>query len=213
MLGQYRPSAEMDLSFKHLQMMLMRVDLMIHREVRRWQQANRHAADLLRGQYISDDEVEGLLKQPFGSHWRYMSAPVTAEETAAYTRTLQKTEAHIQALLDKHPQETPHLLFLAQRLHLSPFELDVLLIALAPALDLRYERLYGYLLDDATRRRPSVNLTLDLLCPPGPERLLMLPYFADDAPLFRYELLRKTAVPGLDSGSLLNQALTPDRRW
>lgn len=37
-----------DSSFKHLQLMLMRIDLMIHREVRHWQLANQNAADLLR---------------------------------------------------------------------------------------------------------------------------------------------------------------------
>ncbi len=61
--------------FQYLQMLLMRVDILIHREVKRWQRANADAADLLRGQYISDAEVNALLKQPFGSHWRYMVAP------------------------------------------------------------------------------------------------------------------------------------------
>ncbi|WP_143046976.1 ATP-binding protein [Amycolatopsis xylanica] len=46
---------------------------------------------------------------------------------------------------------------------MTDLELDVLLIALAPEADLRYERLYGYLQDDVTRRRPSVHLVLELL--------------------------------------------------
>ncbi|MFD8498394.1 ATP-binding protein [Amycolatopsis sp. NPDC059657] len=46
---------------------------------------------------------------------------------------------------------------------LTDLELDVLLIALASEADLRYERLYGYLQDDVTRRRPSVQLALELL--------------------------------------------------
>ncbi|MEM7330539.1 MAG: ATP-binding protein [Chloroflexota bacterium] len=191
-------------------MMLMRVDVLIHREVRRWQMANQNAADLLRGQYISDAEVEALLKQPFGTHWRHMVAPPPDGEDGAYTRTLENTDVHIQKLLEQHPQELPRLTYLAELFRLSPFEIDMLLIAIAPALDLRYERLYGYLLDDATRKRPSINLVLDLLCPPGPDRLLMLPHFDDDAPLFRFEFLKKTAVPGIPNAPLLNLALTPD---
>ena len=35
---------------------------------------------------------------------------------------------------------------------LSPFELDVVLIALAPELDLRYEKLYAFLHDDIDRK-------------------------------------------------------------
>ena len=46
----------------------------------------------------------------------------------------------------------------------SDFEMDVLLVAFAVEVDLRYERLYAWLQDDATRRRPSVALALDLLC-------------------------------------------------
>jgi AAA+ superfamily predicted ATPase len=37
------------------------------------------------------------------------------------------------------------------------------LIALAPEVDLRYERLYGYLQDDVNRRCPTVDLVLDLI--------------------------------------------------
>ncbi|MFI0218840.1 hypothetical protein [Streptomyces lydicus] len=46
----------------------------------------------------------------------------------------------------------PGLGWLAQRYELSAFELNVLLVALAPEVDPRYERLYGYLQDDGTWR-------------------------------------------------------------
>src|SRR5262249_22301903 len=76
--------------------------------------------------------------------------------------------------------------------------------------DLRYERLYGYLQDDVTRRRASVNLILDLLCDAGPERLLQLARFSDDAPLFAHGLLERVTEPGGAQPSLLAQALAPD---
>ena len=47
---------------------------------------------------------------------------------------------------------------------LDPVDVELLLIALAPELDLRYQRLYAYLADDATRRKPSMELALDLTC-------------------------------------------------
>jgi hypothetical protein len=46
---------------------------------------------------------------------------------------------------------------------LSAFDVDLILLALAPKLDLRYERLYAYLQDDVTRTWPSVDLALNLL--------------------------------------------------
>ena len=45
---------------------------------------------------------------------------------------------------------------------LDACDLDVILIALTRELDLRYKRLYAYLHDDVTRRRPSVDLALTL---------------------------------------------------
>lgn len=46
-----------------------------------------------------------------------------------------------------------------------PSEVDLLLICLAPELDLRYEKLYAYLQDDVTKKRPTVELALNLLSP------------------------------------------------
>ncbi|MES4890717.1 ATP-binding protein [Streptomyces sp. NPDC096012] len=51
---------------------------------------------------------------------------------------------------------------LAERFGLTPLDTDLLLVALAPDLDPRFERLYGYLNDDLTRRRPTVGLALEL---------------------------------------------------
>ncbi|MET7613919.1 ATP-binding protein, partial [Streptomyces seoulensis] len=51
---------------------------------------------------------------------------------------------------------------LARDFGLSPLDLDLLLVALAPDLDARFEQLYGYLNDDLTRRRPTVGLALEL---------------------------------------------------
>ena len=46
---------------------------------------------------------------------------------------------------------------LARDAGLTPLDVELLLIALLPDLDTRFERLYGYLNDDVTRRRASVG--------------------------------------------------------
>ena len=196
--------------FQYLQLHLTRMDLVIHREVMRWQRANGATADALRGHYIADAEVEALLQQPFGSHWRYMVAPPTAEESAAYGQTLAQTEAQIAQLLAEHPEQTPALLRLQRAFGLSDLERDMLLLAIAPALDLRYERLFGYLLDDATRKRPSVNLLLDLLCPLGPERLSYLGLFTPSSPLIQNEFVHLVAEANSSYAPLLNMGVVPD---
>ncbi|CAM5503482.1 hypothetical protein SCYAM73S_01496 [Streptomyces cyaneofuscatus] len=40
--------------------------------------------------------------------------------------------------------------------------MELLLVAMAPDIDARFERLYGYLNDDLTRRRPAIGLALEL---------------------------------------------------
>ncbi|HEY7618468.1 MAG TPA: hypothetical protein VH834_01800, partial [Solirubrobacteraceae bacterium] len=64
----------------------------------------------------------------------------------------------------------PVLRRLARTFALEAFDLDVLLLAAAPELDLRYERIYGFLQDDVTRRRPTVDLALSLFCSSMAER-------------------------------------------
>ena len=51
---------------------------------------------------------------------------------------------------------------LAASFELDSVDVELLLVALAPDLDARFERLYGYLHDDVSRRRASVGLALEL---------------------------------------------------
>ncbi|MFD8744573.1 ATP-binding protein, partial [Streptomyces sp. NPDC059616] len=51
---------------------------------------------------------------------------------------------------------------LAGSFGLLPLDVDLLLVALAPDIDGRFEQLYGYLNDDLTRRRPTIGLALEL---------------------------------------------------
>jgi len=76
---------------------------------------------------------------------------------------------------------------------LSDFELDLALIALAPEVDLRYERVYGYLQDDLSRKRPTVDLALTLLCATASEKLEGRALFGPDATLLSRQVL--TLIP------------------
>jgi hypothetical protein len=79
--------------------------------------------------------------------------------------------------------DEPPFAGLAEAFGLDAFELDTLLIALAPELDARYERLYGFLADDVAQRRPTVDLVLTLLCRSREERLDARLRFGPHAPL------------------------------
>ena len=70
------------------------------------------------------------------------------------------SEAAVRALGDPPPAE-----FTLRELgvhHLRGLSPETLFQAVAPDLDSRFERLYGYLHDDVTRRRASIGLALEL---------------------------------------------------
>ena len=205
-----QPSADADLSVQHLHAELARIDILIHREVRRWQLAGQDPTDAFRGQYVSDTDANMLLMRPFGTSWGHLIALEDDEEQAyvdAYRQAAQRSRALMQQA-QQQGQEL-RLVRLATAFELDQFELDTLLVCLAPTLDLRYERLYGYLQDDVTRKRPSVNLMLDLLCAPGTERMARLAYFAGDNPLYRHRLLER-AGDGGSAQAILSQLLSLD---
>jgi hypothetical protein len=77
---------------------------------------------------------------------------------------------------------------------LSTFDLDVVLLVLAPEIDTRYERLYAFLQDDVAKRRPTIDLALNLLSSSIEEKLEHLQRFRADAPLTRHGLIRVGAA-------------------
>ncbi|MEU2230932.1 ATP-binding protein [Streptomyces vietnamensis] len=108
----------------------------------RWAVAARQAVDPdpddpYRGQYLTPEAVARVLHPPY--------------------------DPGLPALAPADPPPGSPLAVLAGRFGLAPLDLDLLLVALAPDLDARFERLYGYLNDDLTRRRPTVGLALELV--------------------------------------------------
>jgi len=95
------------------------------------------------------------------------------------------------------------LIWLKEVYGLSDFDLDIILVALAPELDLRYERLYAYLQDDVSRRRPSVDLALNALCPTASEKLARRIHFNPQAPLIHHRLITLSLDRDQEYGPLL----------
>ena len=83
----------------------------------------------------------------------------------------------------------PRLTRTVQACGLSDFDTAVLLLACAPEIDLRYERVFAYLQDDVTRKRPSIALALDLFAPEAASKLTLQERFRAHAPLRQHGLL------------------------
>ena len=115
--------------------------------------------DRFRGLYTPDVEVDRMLA---GTR-----LPLLAPEV---TDGSNEVLAAVEAAADRAEADGADLRLrrLAGAFDLTDLDTELLLVALAPDLDPRFERLYGYLNDDVSRRRASIGLALELCGALGP---------------------------------------------
>src|SRR5213592_3744330 len=142
--------------------------------------------DPFRGLYISDADAARIVRRGLEPLAAQLTSPEPLVDLAA---------------------AGPRWQALASAFALSPFEVDVVALALAPDVDLRYERIIGYLHDDVTRRRPTVDLALQLLCHSFDERVAARRVFASDAALLRGGVMRLVADPTHAEPPIIGHAL------
>jgi ATP-dependent 26S proteasome regulatory subunit len=198
-------------SREHILAELERVDLLVQLQV--WRARQLHANDEeLRGFYLSEPEVDALLACPLGlPRWAAAPLPAPPEKLQAALDSLGETIDRARAETQRR-QLSLRLDHLAQRFQLTAFDVDTLLICLAPEIDSRYQALYAYLHDDLTKKRPSVELVLNLLCPGLEARLEMRQRFGPAAPLIQHHLLSIFDDPAHAPSSLLSKYLKVDER-
>lgn len=97
---------------------------------------------------------------------------------------------------------------LAERFDLGPRQVDALVVALAPELDLKYEPIYAYLQDDLTRKRPTVGLILRVVGGTVGSEVDERDLFTPGSPLLDDRLVRTTGA----EGALLSRPVEVDRR-
>jgi AAA+ superfamily predicted ATPase len=170
---------------------LERLDALLDRAVQaaRERAAAETGGDPYRGLYVSHEEAEGLVVREPG-------APSLA--AGGWTPPERDGASPLGRL--------------AEIAGLSPFETDLLLVALAPDLDLKYERIYAYLQDDVTRRRPTVDLAFGLLCPSFAARAAARARLSPAGTLRRHGLLHLVEEPGQKHPPLLGRTLKVDER-
>ena len=198
-------------SLEHVLSELERIHLLVSAQVKRVRQLQK-ADERFQGLVISEAEVDELLTRPAGSS-RFATAPppkcwpalLSTIETSCTKITVLKSESIRRGI-------TLRLSELERLFCLDSFEIDCLLVCLAPELDLRYERLYAYLQDDVTKKRPSVDLVLNLLCPSIQLKLTQRQRFTAGAPLIKQGLLVVFEDPSQQQATLLGKFLRVDER-
>ncbi|MEW1724986.1 ATP-binding protein [Streptomyces sp. NPDC093109] len=112
----------------------VRIEQRVRRAVEARRRTDPNPEDEFRGLYLTQETVRRLLEEG-----RPFAAPVP----------------------DEAPPDTT-LAELRAEFGLTALDVEILLIALVPDLDDRFEAFYGYLNDDVTRRRPTIGLALGL---------------------------------------------------
>src|SRR5688572_19941511 len=115
---------------EHLSAELQRLDLLLHREILRLRANYQLSLDEFRGLYVSDQQVNSLIDQSLD----HEGSTTTVAELTQQAETLR--EINTTQVADDLPWKR-----IAFEFGLSPIEQDLLLLAIAPEIDLKYETL------------------------------------------------------------------------
>jgi hypothetical protein len=179
----------------HLQSTLVWIDDLIRAAVARAQSAGHDPTDALRGLVISDEDVAANLSRTA------MEGLLPPDDTGFDLPEFPLPDD------DGNP-----LVRLVALFGLNSLDCYILMLTLAPELDRRYERLYGYLQDDVSQRRPTVNLMMNLLGGSVPERFAVWERLAPTLPLRAHSIIECLPDPGQHHPIFLAHHLKVDHR-
>jgi SpoVK/Ycf46/Vps4 family AAA+-type ATPase len=181
-LTEYRDTLE------HLHDELRRLDMLLAGEVAAFRaRLSAKGPGEFQGLFISHQEIDDLLKDAGQPHPQQAEARQAAGILGAEIRS-RTAESLASGKLLRLP-------LLSNLYNLTAFETDLLILALAPELDLRYRKLYAYLQDDVSRKNPSIDLATRLFLQGRKERVQARAAFNPLATLFGSPLLTLYADP------------------
>ncbi|MBC3992492.1 hypothetical protein H8N00_27180, partial [Streptomyces sp. AC563] len=162
-----------DLSLRHLLARAALVEERVRRAVDARQATDPNPDDAFRGLYLDDQTVRRLLDEgrttagPDATDADQLAAAEAWADRADALRAGpgERGEREESGRLQKRVEVTTgptRLRALTREFDLTSLDVEILLIALVPDLDDRFEQFYAYLNDDVTRQRPSAGLALGL---------------------------------------------------
>jgi SpoVK/Ycf46/Vps4 family AAA+-type ATPase len=184
-------------SLEYLLAELKRIELKVQFRLLSMRQSHSQSGEGdFKGLYISEKQIDTIASnlhfqqvqqsQQEGKPSQAESSPIgtLAEVIKQYEECLatKKKESLRRGL-------TLRLKELERLFGLSTFDIDILLVCLLPELDLEYQRIYAYLQDDITKKSPTVNFVLQLLCNSFTDMLKARQAFSPEVPLLKYHLI------------------------
>jgi ATP-dependent 26S proteasome regulatory subunit len=167
---------------EYLALELQRLDLLFHREILRLRAKYQLSLDEFRGLYISDEQVNQLLHRSL-----HYEGP-----TSVLDELTEQAEA-LRSRSEREADGASPWRKLITEFSLSPIEQDILLLAVAPEIDLKYETLLAYLNNDITRKWPTVDLVMRLCAARQEQQSSVRRCLLTDATLFASGLLQPVA--------------------
>jgi SpoVK/Ycf46/Vps4 family AAA+-type ATPase len=198
-------------SLEHVLAELERVDLFLRLQVQRARQF-KGSDDRFEGLYVSDQEVDAICSQPAGlPRW---ATRLASHEEADLRQAIDQLEAHIASRTAATSETGPVLRLdkLTSLFGLASIDVAALLVCLAPEIDLRYERVFAYLQDDVQKRRPTIDLLLNLLCPTFVDKLKARNRFRASAPLLEHRLIELFEDPSRPRAPMFGKHVRLDDR-
>ena len=200
-------------SLQHILAELARLDLLLRVQVWRVRQQRQEQQAGLAALYIPDEEIDALLDRAVGRPvWAEQPLSDGALEMVQTTLAQMGTETNTCTRESIEQGVYLRLVVLAHLFDLDAFDIDVILLALAPEIDRRYERLYAYLQDDVQRKHPTVDLILSILTPDFADKLAARARFTATAPLLANRLIQIFEDANQRQPSLLGKFVQLDQR-
>lgn len=217
---QSAPSGYIDF-FEHLSEELSLLRLCLAGHLRRLKADGAEAGET-KGIFISEEEIVSILSAPGTREEGAGGYPEGSSLDSAIQDGSQKIAGRLAAS-GLEVEQFP-LLRIARIFGLSSFDMRILVMALAPEVDRRFERIYAYLNDDMSKRSPSIGLAFALfspdlrqraeawhsLSPEGPLRAFGLVTLSEDGPDAGF-MSRRFRLTGSISRYLASGRTSPPR--
>lgn len=193
-------------NYEHLSDELSWLNLLIKTNILRQQKFYDTNKNSLKGLVIEEGEIFNLLN--------FSSEENNSEEIVNLLHETQKLKTSINrrktaTLKNGFYLSMPHL---SSLFNLNNFEEQCILICLAPELNKKYEKLFAYIQDDITIKKPTVNLILNLLFFSDKEKLFHLSSFNHLAPLNKFKLIQLSDTSSDNPTPLLSKSIKLDDR-
>lgn len=191
-----RPTPRFNDGLSHIAAELKWLDMLIARRIAQFRNQTGELATKVAATpgYISDEEVDWLLQRP------HSFSPMNHSHIDNAINLHKEMIVASIAVSEQAGGDLP-LMRLCKLFNLSGFETNVILLCLAPELRRKYDRIYAYLQDDVTRKRPSLDLALELFVDDESERWVLRGQLGDENRLFAYQLVQASEDLTSPSGS------------